>query len=682
MRKVTKSGTASVGRRREVQWQQGPEEVERLRRVEEQYRRLLELAPDAVMVHQEGRLVYVNAAAVRLFGAQGVEALLGREMLELVHPAERAVVQQRAGQVLEGGEWVERRETRLVRLDGQEVVGETAVTRVSWMGAPAAQMIVRDVTERKQAEAIYHAMARSIPGGAMSVVDQDLRYVVVEGDLLEQLGLSKAGMTGHTVEEVFEAEIGRERAEHFRRALAGEVTSYETFYRQRCVWSQFVPLRDQEGHVMAAMSLAMDVTERKQAEEALRKKGERLRLLSETAGELLSGQAPEMAVRQLFGKLAQHMDLDMYFNFHLDDSGRALRLDSWAGVPEHLAREIERLTLGQAVCGTVAQERRAWVLHDVQHSAEPRAVLLRQRGVQAYACFPLLAGERLVGTLSFGSRRRQEFSPEEVDLLRTVSYYVAVAQAQTWQRRDLESTVGERTARLREMVAELEHLSYSMVHDMRAPLRAIEGCAVLIERGEGERLSAQSRELMSRMENAIHQMDQLITDVLNYNKAVRSRLPLGAVELGRVLRDLLQTSTELQPPRAEVELVGDFPRVLANEAGLMQCLAELLRNGVKFVEPGKLPRVKVWAEPIGTAVGWVRVWVEDNGTGIPKAGQSRIFDLFQRMHGAQYPGTGIGLALVRKLTERMGGRVGVDSEPGRGSRFWVELRTVSELRSQ
>ncbi|HWI58280.1 MAG TPA: ATP-binding protein, partial [Bacillota bacterium] len=163
--------------------------------------------------------------------------------------------------------------------------------------------------------------------------------------------------------------------------------------------------------------------------------------------------------------------------------------------------------------------------------------------------------------------------------------------------------------------------------------------------------------------------------------AVRSRLPLGAVELGRVLRDLLQTSTELQPPRAEVELVGDFPRVLANEAGLMQCLAELLRNGVKFVEPGKLPRVKVWAEPIGTAVGWVRVWVEDNGTGIPKAGQSRIFDLFQRMHGAQYPGTGIGLALVRKLTERMGGRVGVDSEPGRGSRFWVELKTVSELRS-
>jgi signal transduction histidine kinase len=165
-----------------------------------------------------------------------------------------------------------------------------------------------------------------------------------------------------------------------------------------------------------------------------------------------------------------------------------------------------------------------------------------------------------------------------------------------------------------------------------------------------------------------------------------------------LLADMLKSYPEFQPPRAEVRLEGEFPRVLGNEAGLTQCFSNLLSNAVKFVPPGRPPCVRIRAERVEglsgaecevrraesvtiqspqskDQSGWVRIWFEDNGTGIPRGGEKKIFDMFRRMHGSDYEGTGIGLALVRKVMERMGGRVGVESEEGKGSRFWIELRT-------
>jgi signal transduction histidine kinase len=248
----------------------------------------------------------------------------------------------------------------------------------------------------------------------------------------------------------------------------------------------------------------------------------------------------------------------------------------------------------------------------------------------------------------------------------------------------LEEVVAERTAKLREALAELEHMSYSMVHDMRAPLRAMDSFAGIMQAECADCQRPPGRNYLERIRESSSRLDALITDALNYNEVVRENLPTTSVELGRLLRGMLQSYPNLHPRAADITLEFTELFVLGNESLLTQCFGNLLGNAVKFVAPGVRPRVRIWAEPstINPQPSTI-IYVEDNGIGIPKEAQEKIFRMFQRMHReSEYPGTGIGLTIVRKAVERMNGRVGLESEPGKGSKFWVELPRPSRAQAQ
>lgn len=255
-------------------------------------------------------------------------------------------------------------------------------------------------------------------------------------------------------------------------------------------------------------------------------------------------------------------------------------------------------------------------------------------------------------------------------IVRDIGELVEARRVLTRSKEELEKLVVERTAKLQELVGELEHFSYTIIHDMRAPLRAMQGFAEMLEQGNQD---AESQMLLHRIVNAARRMDMLITDALNYNQTVRQELALSAVDAGELLRGMLETYPEFQAFRACIEVAGRIPSVLANEAGLTQCFSNLLGNAIKFVQPGQAPQIRVWAQ---VSDGWVRLCVEDQGVGIPATMLPRIFDMFSRGHQS-YPGTGIGLALVRKVMERMGGKVTVESEEGQGARFWLFLRAAT-----
>lgn len=232
---------------------------------------------------------------------------------------------------------------------------------------------------------------------------------------------------------------------------------------------------------------------------------------------------------------------------------------------------------------------------------------------------------------------------------------------------DLETHVRQ----LQEMVAELEQYSYSISHDMRGPLRSMSMFSHMLLQDHAQSLDAAGRDYLQRIGSAARRMDALIQDVLTYSRLSRSEMKLEPVDLDTLVAEIIQQYPNLEPIQDQFQIQRPLLPVLANRAALTQCLSNLLGNAVKFVAPGATPRVT-----IGTWLceGQVRVWVADEGIGIEAEQQARIWGIFQRLHSREsYDGTGIGLSIVKKAVERMGGKVGVESEPDKGSRFWFQL---------
>lgn len=242
---------------------------------------------------------------------------------------------------------------------------------------------------------------------------------------------------------------------------------------------------------------------------------------------------------------------------------------------------------------------------------------------------------------------------------------------------NLEKLVSERTAKLQETVDELEHFSYTITHDMRAPLRAMTGFSEVLL-GQCAELHPETRDYLQRIKESAQRMDLLITDALSYSRALRTQMELKVFNPAVLLQGIVHSYPQLQAPLAEIQIDEPMPSVLGNEAGMTQCFSNLLDNAVKFVPPGVIPRIRVWAQSPSPPEARVRIWFEDNGIGIKPEHHDRIFSMFQQLDRS-YEGTGIGLALVRKVARRMGGEVGVESEPGRGSRFWLELKAADPL---
>lgn len=239
----------------------------------------------------------------------------------------------------------------------------------------------------------------------------------------------------------------------------------------------------------------------------------------------------------------------------------------------------------------------------------------------------------------------------------------------------LEATVAQRTAQLQDTIEELEAFSYSISHDMRAPLRSMRSFADILNEECGQDLKPEHREYLRRIAASGQKMDQLIQDILTFSRVTRSELHLEPVNLNHLVLGILECYPNLQPPHASIVIRDELPLVIGNAAALTQCFSNLLGNAVKFVPGGVLPSIQIWAEvqaPCGSLDPRVRIQIKDNGIGISQMEQGKIFGIFQRV-SKKYDGTGIGLSIVRKAAERMGGQVGVISEEGAGSTFWLDL---------
>jgi PAS domain S-box-containing protein len=241
----------------------------------------------------------------------------------------------------------------------------------------------------------------------------------------------------------------------------------------------------------------------------------------------------------------------------------------------------------------------------------------------------------------------------------------------------LEARVAERTAQLVSANEDLEAFAHTVAHDLRAPLRNIEGFSSALIEDEADRLSTEGQVYLTRLRSGVRRMDGLITDLLAYSRLAREELQLAAVSLSSAIAQALQElEPEIRRRGARVELPPRLPDVLGSRTLLVQVFANLVGNALKFVAPGVAPHVVIDARRAGDRVS---VTIDDNGIGILPEHRDRIFGVFERLHGQEsYPGSGIGLAIVRRAVAKMNGRVAVSDGPQGGARFEIELCAAAD----
>jgi PAS domain S-box-containing protein len=236
----------------------------------------------------------------------------------------------------------------------------------------------------------------------------------------------------------------------------------------------------------------------------------------------------------------------------------------------------------------------------------------------------------------------------------------------------LNQELEQRLNALTAINSELEAFNYSIAHDLRTPLRSMSGFAKALLEDESANLSSLGLEYATRIARSANYMDNLLLDMLAYGRLAGAEIVPELFALDEPVSEVLGlVEKEIRDRKVSVQVSSPLGPVFAHLPTFKQIVTNLISNSIKFVAPDRVPQVKIYTT---REAGYTRLWIQDNGIGIASEHHEKIFGLFQRLHDNQtYPGTGIGLALVRKGAERMGGRVGVESDVGKGSRFWVEL---------
>jgi PAS domain S-box-containing protein len=628
--------------------------------------------------------VYVSPSCRRISGYSAEEFLNNPDLLEsIVHADDREARAEHLRQAHDNPKPMSL-EYRIISKDGQTRWIEHVCQPVygpdgKCLGRRASN---RDVTDRLKAEEALreseerHQLATGVAKEAIWDVN------LVTGKV--QWNKAYAEFFGRPADEDdhgpwWLGQIHPEDRHHvdssFAKALAEGSDLWVCEYRMKQADGSYafindraIIVRDKTGTPLRAVGAKLNVTEQKKAVE-------RLKLLSEVAYQLLAGDQPQQIVESLCRQVMEHLGCHVFFNYLADDETKRLRLNAYAGIPKKEARRIEWLELGAAVCGCVALEGRRIVAEHIQNTTDPRADMVRSFGIQAYACHPLMNQDRVIGTLSFGSKTKTAFSDDELAVMKTVTDHVAIAMQRI---RLLESL--ERHASAAEAANRAKSQFFANIsHDLRTPMNAILG---MTELALGEAKEPSIRDYLETAKESANVLLELLNEVLDLSRMETGKFQLESTPFN--LRATLDQTLKILEMRAHEKglqlacaVADDVPDGLVGDPlRLRQVLMNLVGNAVKFTQRGEI-NVRIEVLSRSSEDVQLKFLVEDTGIGISTEDQDRIFIPFTQAETSTsriYGGTGLGLTIASNLVELMGGRIWVESNLGQGSKFHFTIR--------
>ncbi len=359
--------------------------------------------------------------------------------------------------------------------------------------------------------------------------------------------------------------------------------------------------------------------------------------------------------------------------FVLRDNGFCYYADEEAIAPLWKGK---RFPMEICISGWAMLNRQPAVIEDIYSDARIPADAYRPTFVKSLAMVPIRSLEPVGAIGTYWAMRRQP-KPEEVKILQALANSTSVAMENVQLYAGLEQKVAERTARLQALNEELDSFSHSVSHDLRTPLRHVDGFVELLQQQENGRLSPAGLNYLKIISDSTKSMGQLIEDLLNFSRTGRAELQRSNVNMNALVDEVRR---ELEPETKGRTILWDvakLPEVEGDRAMLKQVWMNLLSNAVKYT--GRRERAEI---QIGTTPrdGEVEFFVKDNGAGFDMQYSKKLFGVFQRLHHKdEFEGTGIGLANVRRIVTRHGGRIGCDAEIDRGATFYFILPVKAKV---
>src|SRR6266404_3535243 len=618
-----------------------------LRESEERYRRTFELAGSGLaQVGLDGRFMRVNRRLCEMLGYDEGE-LVGMSVKDLSHPEDRDAVDERRRKLIAGEVNTLHAEKRYLRKDGSTVWVHVAIAMErDASGEPLyAISLLDDITARKHAEqALRESEARyrstfELAGSGIGHIGLDRKFIRVNRRLCEILGYPEhelIGMTGRQISHPEDLEVIDTQR---KRLYAGEIdhVHLEKRYLRKdgsTVWVAFsmVLERDAEGRPAYEIAIFDDITERKRAERAVRESEERFRSLTQLSSDWYWEQDETFALRFMSQRMGEKTGL-----------------------------------AASAFIGRKRWDQPALNLSD-EDWARHRAQLERHEPFRDFE----MERPNPAGGTRWVSVTGEPVTDENGKFrgYRGVGSDVTERKAAEAELKRAHDDLAKKAEELQRSNAELEQFAYVASHDLQEPLRMVSSYTQLIGKRYGDKLDSDAKEFMHYIVDGAARMKQLIEDLLAYSRVGTKGKEFKPVSVEAPLRKAI-TNLHAAIAESSAAVTWDpLPTVDADEVQLAQLFQNLMGNALKF-RGAAVPRIHVSATD---QEGDWHISIADNGIGIEPQYFERIFMLFQRLHTmGEYPGTGIGLAICKKVVERHGGRIWVTSTLGEGSQFHITL---------